>query len=172
MSKETLSYTYCASPVGQLLLAGNDRGLHLISFPQGSRKKLPHPDWRSNPAPFAAVERQLNAYFAGKLRRFDLPLVFSGTRFQNQVWRALCEIPWGETVTYTELARRVDRPTASRAVGAANGANPLPIVAPCHRVIGADGSLTGFGGGLDTKRFLLQLEGALPEDPQLDLLPG
>ncbi len=171
MQASSLSYTLFDSPLGQLLLAGNDAGLHLVGFPRGSRKKVPLPEWRPDPTPFGEVERQLGAYFAGELRVFDLPLVFTGTEFQNQVWRTLCEIPWGETISYAELARRVGRPTASRAVGAANGANPLPIVAPCHRVIGADGSLTGFGGGLDSKRLLLQLEGALPTDPQLDLLP-
>ena len=172
MSEQPLAYTYHASPIGDLLLAGNAAGLCLVGFPSGSRARTPDPEWRLDPAPFGEAERQLKAYFAGELYRFDLELHFSGTDFQQQVWRALGEIPWGSTITYNELARRVGRPNASRAVGAANGANPLPIVAPCHRVIGADGSLTGFGGGLDTKRFLLQLEGALPASAQLDLLPA
>ncbi len=172
MPASLLCYTFCASPIGDLLLAGNHEALHLVGFPRGSRARSPGPEWQRDPAPFDETKRQLEAYFAGELKHFDLPLHFGGTSFQNQVWQALCHIPWGETITYSELARRVGRPSASRAVGAANGANPLPIVAPCHRVIGADGSLTGFGGGLDTKRFLLQLEGALPIDRQLDLLPA
>ena len=172
MSTSALYYTFYSSPIGNLLLAGDDSALHRIGFPSGSRARRPDAEWQLDPAPFVEAERQLQAYFAGELRCFDLPLCFDGTEFQNQVWRALCDIPWGETITYSELARRVGRPTASRAVGAANGANPLPIIAPCHRVIGADGSLTGFGGGLDTKRFLLRLEGALPIDSQLELLPA
>ncbi len=172
MSTSDLYYSFCRCPIGDLLLAGDSSALHLIGFPSGSRARRPDPGWQHNPAPFAEAERQLQAYFAGELRRFDLPLHFGGTDFQNQVWRELGNVPWGETITYGELARRLGRPTASRAVGAANGANPLPIIAPCHRVIGADGSLTGFGGGLDTKRFLLGLEGALPIDSQLELLPA
>ncbi len=171
MSKSDLYYTFCNSPIGELLLAGDDAALHLLGFPSGSRARRPEAQWQHNPAPFAEAERQLQAYFAGELRVFDLPLHFGGTEFQNQVWQTLCRIPWGETITYSELARRIGRPTATRAVGAANGANPLPIIAACHRVIGADGSLTGFGGGLDTKRFLLRLEGAMPIESQLDLLP-
>ena len=110
---------------------------------------------------------QLRAYFAGELTRFDLPLHLGGTAFQNTVWTALVDIPVGETVSYGELACRIGRPTASRAVGAANGANPLPIVLPCHRVVGADGSLTGFGGGIETKRTLLAHERRLAGEPQL-----
>jgi methylated-DNA-[protein]-cysteine S-methyltransferase len=106
--------------------------------------------------------RQLEAYFRGELVSFDLPLELSGTEFQRQCWLALATIPYGQTVSYGEQARRLGLgPAAARAVGAANGQNPLPIVLPCHRVIGADGSLTGFGGGLPTKRFLLEHEGAL-----------
>ena len=100
----------------------------------------------------------MGAYFAGELTRFDLRLHLAGTAFQNAVWAALCDIPFGETVSYGALASRIGKPMASRAVGAANGANPLPIVVPCHRVIGADKSLTGFGGGIETKRFLLAHE--------------
>jgi methylated-DNA-[protein]-cysteine S-methyltransferase len=106
----------------------------------------------------AEVNRQLAAYFEGRLRQFDLPLAPSGTTFQQQVWTALCAIPYGQTRSYLEVARAVGRPDAVRAVGAANGRNPIPIIVPCHRVIGSDGSLTGFGGGLETKRRLLGLE--------------
>ena len=118
----------------------------------------PRPEWRRDDGLFKDAFAQLSAYFAGELTVFDLPLRFTGTSFQMTVWQALIDIPYGETVSYGALATTIGRPTASRAVGAANGANPLPIVAPCHRVIGADHSLTGFGGGLETKRFLLDHE--------------
>lgn len=169
MSDSNLSYTFVASPVGDLLLAGDAEALCLIGFPSGSRAKRPDAAWRRDAAPFREATRQLDAYFAGELTRFDLPLRFCGTAFQESVWRALIDIPYGETATYADIARRIGRPTAMRAVGAANGANPLPIVAPCHRVIGADGSLTGFGGGLPTKKFLLRLEGVAVEDRQMAL---
>jgi methylated-DNA-[protein]-cysteine S-methyltransferase len=109
-------------------------------------------------APFAAAAAQLAAYFAGQLTEFDLPLATAGTGFQRRVWAALRAIPYGQTVSYGELARRIGSPAASRAVGLANGKNPISVVVPCHRVIGADGSLTGYGGGTDRKRFLLELE--------------
>jgi len=115
-------------------------------------------EWRREDALFKEAFDQLDAYFAGKLTRFDLPLKFTGTTFQKTVWQALIDIPFGETVSYGALADAIDQPKSSRAVGAANGANPIPIIAPCHRVIGADGSLTGFGGGIDIKRHLLDHE--------------
>lgn len=111
--------------------------------------------------------RQLDDYFAARRRVFELPLAPRGTDFQRTVWMTLAGIGYGETISYAQLAQRVGRPTAMRAVGAANGRNPLPIVLPCHRVIGADGALTGFGGGLPTKQFLLELEGALPKSRDL-----
>ena len=151
-------YTMLASPVGELLLAGDENALHVIGFPSGRRAALPEEGWEENPAPFAAAARQLGDYFAGKRHSFDLPLAPTGTPFQRDVLAALQQIPYGETRSYGELAKAVGRPKASRAVGAANGRNPLPIVIPCHRAIGSDGSLTGFGGGLETKRFLLDLE--------------
>ena len=127
---------------------------------------------RTHLSAFAAVRRQLDAYFGGTLRRFDIPLAPRGTEFQLAVWEALTHIPYGETITYSDLAIRIGNPAAVRAVGAANGANPIPIVVPCHRVIGADGSLTGFGGGLPAKRALLELEGApcVAPSSQLGLL--
>jgi len=146
------------SPVGRLLLAGDAAGLKLIGFPGGSRARRPAADWRRDDGGFDEARRQLQAYFRGALTRFDLKLAPEGTPFQLAVWRALREIPYGETRSYGELARAIGRPSASRAVGAANGANPLPIVVPCHRVIGSSGSLTGFGGGLETKAALLALE--------------
>jgi methylated-DNA-[protein]-cysteine S-methyltransferase len=156
-------YTYLDSPVGPLLLAGDADGLTLISFPTGSREQKPKPGWREDARPFAAAIRELGEYFAGKRRVFTVKLKPAGTSFQLAVWQALRAIPYGETISYGELARRIGRPSASRAVGAANGANPLPIIVPCHRVIGANGTLTGFGGGIETKRYLLGLEAGEPE---------
>ena len=154
----TLYYCYLETPIGELLLAGDADGLSLIGFPKGSMRREPEPDWIFNERPLAEARRQLREYFAGKRRAFDLPLNLSGTEFQVSVLRALLEIPYGETVSYGEIAKRIGRPRAVRAVGAANGRNPLPVVVPCHRVIGSTGDLTGFGGGLDTKEALLRLE--------------
>ncbi|HSR68255.1 MAG TPA: methylated-DNA--[protein]-cysteine S-methyltransferase [Acidobacteriota bacterium] len=113
---------------------------------------------RRDPIRTRALTRELNDYFKGNLRHFNLPLKLRGTDFQKQVWTALCEIPYGETRSYAQIARAIGRPSAVRAVGAANGANPIPIVVPCHRVVGSDGSMTGFGGGVETKVRLLSLE--------------
>jgi methylated-DNA-[protein]-cysteine S-methyltransferase len=153
-----LAYGYFQSPVGRLLVAGDAEHLHLISFPTESRTSQPPAAWRRDDALFAPAFEQLQAYFAGELTRFSLPLRLAGTAFQNQVWAALRDIPLGETLSYGALASRIGKPAAFRAVGGANGANPLPIVVPCHRVIGADRSLTGFGGGIEIKRFLLAHE--------------
>jgi len=149
------------SPVGPLLVAASDTGIHAIEF-HAPRHAVPRTgDWREGTHPLIEAARgQLAEYFARRRRVFDLQLAPAGTSFQRHVWETLATIPYGETISYTELAIRVGRPSATRAVGAANGRNPLPIVLPCHRVIGANGSLTGFGGGLPTKRFLLELEGA------------
>jgi methylated-DNA-[protein]-cysteine S-methyltransferase len=156
-------FTYCDSPIGKLLLAGDAQALRIISLPNDRHHLVPADDWQqSDDALHNAVE-QLCAYFAGDLHEFELPVDPGGTEFQRQVWKALRAIPYGTTVSYGELAQRLEKPTATRAVGAANGANPIPIVIPCHRVIGANGSLTGFGGGLDAKRWLLEHEHALPE---------
>ena len=156
-------YCHVSTPVGELLLAGDGTALRLVAFPKGPHPQEPEAGWERREAPFRDALRQLSAYFAGKLRRFDLPLAAEGTEFQQTVWRALQTIPYGETLSYGGLARSIGKPSASRAVGAANGRNPIPIIIPCHRVIGAAGSLTGFGGGLSTKRKLLELEGALPQ---------
>jgi len=153
-----LAYGYCDSPVGTLLVAGDTDHLRRIRFPSEVRAKGLPSDWRRDDALFVEAFRQLRAYFAGELTRFDLPLHPAGTRFQNAVWRALCEIPFGETLSYAALASHIGKPTAFRAVGGANGANPLPVVVPCHRVIGSDRSLTGFGGGIGIKRYLLSHE--------------
>lgn len=147
-----------ASPVGPLLLVADGRALLEIRFGGGRSDDVSS---ERETALLRETHTQLDAYFAGSLREFDLPLAPRGTQFQLRVWRALLEIPYGETWSYADVARRLDSPTATRAVGAANGRNPLPIVVPCHRVIGADGSLTGYGGGLEIKRSLLRLEGTL-----------
>jgi methylated-DNA-[protein]-cysteine S-methyltransferase len=160
MISDSLYWHELDSPVGRLLLAGGRESLTRVHFQSGPRPLHPAADWIASAAPFRAAIAQLGEYFAGERRRFDLPLSPRGTEFQRRVWRALREIPYGRTISYGELARRIGNPSASRAVGLANGANPLPIIVPCHRVIGADGSLTGFGGGLSIKRKLLALEGA------------
>jgi len=157
-------YCYLDTPIGELLLAGDDDALAMIGFPKGSMRRNPEPDWIFNEQKLATARRQLREYFDGARRDFDLPLKLSGTEFQVSVLKALQEIPYGETVSYGEIARRIGRPKAVRAVGAANGRNPLPIVVPCHRVIGATGDLTGFGGGLDTKEALLRLEAEQTQD--------
>jgi methylated-DNA-[protein]-cysteine S-methyltransferase len=143
------------TPIGTLGLVGSEAGLNRVLW---SANGLPD----ESCAVLEAAAAQLDAYFAGDLIEFDLPLDLDGTDFQRQCWLALATIPYGQTVSYGEQARRLGLgPDAARAVGAANGQNPLPLVLPCHRVIGADGSLTGFGGGLHLKRFLLEHEGAL-----------
>lgn len=151
-------YCYLDTPIGELLLAGDEDALALIGFPQGSMRREPEPDWIFNEQRLAEACRQVREYFAGERRTFDLPVRLSGTDFQVRVLRALQEIPYGETVSYGDIAKRIGRPRAVRAVGAANGRNPIPIVIPCHRVIGSRGDLTGFGGGLDTKEALLRHE--------------
>ena len=153
-----ISYTRMKSPVGPLLLAGDESGLRLVHFSTGRRPKSPPREWIEDRAPFLEVICQLEAYFEGKLKDFDVPLVLDGTEFQLLVWNNLRKIPYGETVSYGQLARRIGSPEATRAVGLANGSNPIPIIIPCHRVIGSNGDLTGFGGGLPVKKKLLALE--------------
>lgn len=151
-------YTYHDTNIGSLLLAGGDEGLSLLGFPSGKMQRRHDKDWKEDAAPFKGVIEQLNKYFCAELNEFDLQLNPTGTEFQQSVWAALQEIPYGETWSYGELAKHIGRPKASRAVGAANGVNPIPVIIPCHRVIGSSGKLTGFGGGLQTKEFLLRLE--------------
>lgn len=154
----TIYYHYLETPIGRLLLAGDGAALTLLGFPSGSMARRHEPGWQQDAAPFREVSAQLAQYFAGQRQGFDLPLAPQGTPFQQQVWATLQEIPFGQTWSYGQLAARIGKPMASRAVGAANGLNPIPVIIPCHRVIGANGKLTGFGGGLDTKRYLLDLE--------------
>ena len=157
-------YCYLDTPIGELLLAGEDDALSMIGFPKGSMRRDPDPDWIYNEKPLAKARKQLDEYFDGARKDFDLPLKLSGTEFQVSVLNALQNIPYGETVSYGEIAKRIGRPKAVRAVGAANGRNPIPIVVPCHLVIGSGGDLTGFGGGLDTKEALLRLEAENTQD--------
>lgn len=160
-------FRHIDSPVGLLMLAAGDDGLRHIEFANPRHPDRMHGDWRQgeNQA-LQAAETQLREYFTGERHHFDLPLAPRGTEFQMTVWRALAHIPFGTTCSYAQLAQRIGNPSAIRAVGAANGRNPLPIVLPCHRVIGADGTMVGFGGGLAVKEFLLRLEGAMPEEPR------
>ena len=151
-------YCHLDTPIGRLLLAGDEDGLSLIGFPEGPGRQEPARDWIYSEKPFEAARRQLAEYFDGKRRTFDLELKPAGTEFQCSVLEELRKIPYGTTCSYREIAERIGRPKAVRAVGAANGRNPLPIVIPCHRVIGSGGDLTGFGGGLATKEALLRLE--------------
>ena len=150
------------TPLGMLTIAGDDAGLRHVLFPENRHRGPNRTRWRRAPDRLAAARRQLLEYFDGRRRHFELDLAPAGTPFQLATWEALRRIPYGQTCSYAELARRIGRPDAVRAVGAANGRNPLPIVVPCHRVIGADGRLVGFGGGLPAKRLLLQREGVMP----------
>ena len=154
-----MRYTLFDSPIGQLVLSRGDHALTAIAF--SDSKKAPEIDssWTRDDAAFAEISRQLRAYFAGELEQFELELAPRGTPFQQRVWEALRTIPYGSTTTYGKLAEALGDPRATRAVGLANGRNPIPIVIPCHRVIGADGSLTGYGGGLQRKQWLLAHEG-------------
>jgi len=170
IATEGLYHHTLASPIGDLLLVGDAEALRGVYFQAGKRgPHKPDKSWEPSEKPFKEVKRQLKAYFDGKLKDFDLPLSPQGTEFQLKVWKTLQTIPYGKTWSYGELARRIRRPDAPRAVGAANGRNPIPVIVPCHRVIGADGSLTGFGGGLPIKQKLLALEGALPSSAQTKL---
>jgi methylated-DNA-[protein]-cysteine S-methyltransferase len=153
-------YTTLASPVGELLLTSSEGKLTRLwmALQQGVPASGPDPTWRRDDAAFRHAREQLRAFFAGELCTFELPLSMHGTPFQKQVWQGLLTIPFGTTISYAQLAERIGRPGASRAVGAANGKNPIGIIVPCHRVIGANGTLTGYGGGLDRKQWLLTHE--------------
>lgn len=153
----TIRFDFIDSPIGTLNAAADESGLRWLLFPQNRHEPV-REGWQRDTASFAELRRQLAAYFAGELHDFDLPLAPQGTPFQQSAWAALRAIPYGETRSYRDQAVAIGNPKAVRAVGLANGRNPLPIVIPCHRVIGANGSMTGFGGGIDTKRFLLDLE--------------
>lgn len=154
-------YTLLDTPLGALCIVGTTQGLTHVEFQDGERPVRPGPDWQENQGILDEAREQLQAYFEGRRQRFTLPVAPEGTPFQQRVWRELQQIPWGTTTTYREIAERLGQPAAVRAVGHANGCNPVAIVIPCHRVMGANGRLTGYAGGIATKRRLLQHEGVL-----------
>jgi methylated-DNA-[protein]-cysteine S-methyltransferase len=154
-----MNYCYLDTSIGPLLIAGDAEAIRHIYFPKRGKAHRPEQGWTESwTGPVCEAARQLREYFEGRRTEFDLPLDPEGTPFQRTVWRHLQGIPYGQTISYGELARRAGNPKASRAVGSANGANPIPIVIPCHRVIAADGKLGGFGGSLPVKEALLALE--------------
>ena len=152
-------FTSLDSPVGTVTVAGDGTVVTHLRMTDQTHDPAGRDRWRHDPSAFPEAVRQLEAYFAGELTRFDLPLSLEGTEFQRQVWDALIEIPYGETASYGEIADRIGKPGAARAVGVANGRNPIGIIVPCHRVVGGDGSLTGYAGGLPRKAALLAREG-------------
>ncbi|SDI75317.1 methylated-DNA-[protein]-cysteine S-methyltransferase [Actinokineospora alba] len=157
----TRSHTVVDSPVGVLTLVATDGVLSGLYMEQQRHRPPEETFGERDDEPFGEVITQLGEYFAGDRKRFDLPMAFAGTDFQRRVWTQLCEIPYGETVSYGELAARLGKPSASRAVGLANGKNPIGLIVPCHRVVGSTGDLTGYGGGLPRKRYLLDFERGL-----------
>jgi methylated-DNA-[protein]-cysteine S-methyltransferase len=162
-------YDFLDSPIGPLVVVCDEDALTELLLPKNGKPQHIAPEWQRSPAHLREARAQLAAYFAGKLLTFDVPLAPRGTEFQRSVWDELLRIPYGDTASYIELARRIGNPSAMRAVGAANGANPIAIIVPCHRVIGADGTLTGYGGGLPAKRWLLDHERHYAPAPLLEL---
>lgn len=158
---EPVWYTLLGTPLGALCIVGTTKGLTHVEFQDGERPVRLKPGWQEDQGVLGEARKQLQAYFEGRRQRFTLALAPEGTPFQQRVWRELQEIPWGTTTTYREIAERLGQPAAVRAVGHANGRNPIAIVIPCHRVVDANGRLTGYAGGIATKRRLLQHEGAL-----------
>ncbi len=156
-------YCYCKTPIGKLLLTGENGLLEEIHFPNSAENAVIEDDWQNNRGAFSDVLQQLEEYFAGRRKVFKIKMNPKGTDFQRRVWQELQRIPYGKTASYGEIAHRIDNPKACRAVGGANGKNPIPIIIPCHRIIGTDGSLTGFGGGLELKKDLLRLENVVSE---------
>ncbi len=158
-------YDYLDTPIGCLLLAGCARYLRFVSFPEAAKghkghiPRTPLPSWTQDRSKFTQARQELSEYFAGARTQFTVPIKLSGTDFQRAVWQALLDVPYGETCSYGDIAHAINNPKSSRAVGGANNANPIPVIVPCHRIIGADKSMTGFGGGIPTKEFLLDLEG-------------
>ena len=160
---EVMFFTYLNdTPVGKLLIAGDEQGLRHVSFGTShfsAPVTTPGDDWELSEKPLKEAVRQLNAYFSGRLQAFDLPLAAEGTEFQRRVWKALCKVRYGTTASYGDIATSVGNSAAARAVGMANGRNPIAIIVPCHRIIGSSGKLVGYGGGLHHKQTLLKLEG-------------
>jgi methylated-DNA-[protein]-cysteine S-methyltransferase len=158
----TVAYARLATPVGPIVVAGSSAGVVAVQFVRGRRPRRIDPSWRLVDPEDLDAAVQLREYFAGERRTFDLPLTPQGTPFQRRVWDAVAAIPFGTTQSYGAVAAAIGAPSAVRAVGAANGQNPWPIIVPCHRVIGGDGSLTGYGGGLPVKQTLLEFERGIP----------
>jgi methylated-DNA-[protein]-cysteine S-methyltransferase len=158
MGGGSVIYTTMDSPIGELLLLGDGDSLHGLYMQAGKNPIRINPQWIRDDEAFAEIRDQLEEYFAGERTTFDIPMRLEGTAFQRTVWHELTQIPYGETISYGELAKRIGRPDRARAVGTANGQNPIAVIVPCHRVIGANGKLVGYGGGLDNKRRLLELE--------------
>jgi methylated-DNA-[protein]-cysteine S-methyltransferase len=154
----TTCYSYIDCPLGRMFIRGDEQFVTGLFMPRYKGWRGPDASWRQSDASFVAAREQLAEYFAGERQQFDVPLKLVGTAFQLRVWQELVRIPFGTTISYAQLAQRLGKPTASRAVGHANGRNPISIIVPCHRVIGADGKLTGYAGGVDKKRWLLALE--------------
>lgn len=151
-------YCYFDSQIGKLLLAGSKDSLQLLSFPNNKIKHTPLTDWQLKPEYFSTCMKQLDEYFAGKRQYFDIPYTLGGTEFQQTVLKRVAKIKYGQTAAYSDIAAKINSPKAVRAVGMANATNKLPIIIPCHRVIGKNGNLTGFGGGMEAKKYLLELE--------------
>ena len=158
LQRDAVSYCVMPSPVGRILLAGNARVLTHLSFQDGRHPTVPDPRWTYSEKPFQRPMRQLKEYFSGKRKTFTITLAPQGTPFQQRVWQTLQSIPYGRTLSYGEIAKAIGQPKAARAVGAANGQNPISIIVPCHRVIGSNGKLVGYGGGLSIKETLLAHE--------------
>ena len=155
---DAICYSYCDTPIGRLLLTAQGGALTAIYFAR-HQEGLPKAEWRRDNVALAGAAEELQTYFAGERTTFDVPMDLQGTPFERRVWNELLNIPFGVTVSYRDVAERIGQPKACRAVGLANGRNPVPIIVPCHRVIGSNGSLTGYGGGLEIKERLLALEG-------------
>ncbi|MCT4655567.1 MAG: methylated-DNA--[protein]-cysteine S-methyltransferase [Cohaesibacter sp.] len=161
-SDTRIYYCHMESPLGPLLMGGEGGRLQFLHFPKSARRRQIQDHWLENTEPFKEAIAQLTAYFALELTQFDLSYHLEGTAFQISVWEQLAQIPYGELLSYGDIAKALGNEGASRAVGLANNANPLPIIIPCHRVIGSDGKLVGFGGGMETKIWLLEHEGIMP----------
>lgn len=156
----TIKYAVMPSPLGEIQIAASSQGIVRLALPSQADIRPFDPSWERDDSVAAAAQRQLREYFAGTRKTFDVALDMAGTDFQQTVWQALQTVPWGVTKTYGQLAQQINRPKAVRALGAANGANPVPIIVPCHRIIGANGKLTGYFGGESIKAYLLTLEGS------------
>jgi len=161
-----MQYDLVSTPLGPVMVAGDPTGVKLITFMKGDGERRPESSWKRDPGALRRASNEIRAYFAGELEEFEMKLSLEGTPFQKRVWKAVARVPYGKTASYGQIARRLGKPDACRAVGAANGSNPIPIVIPCHRIIGSTGKLTGYGGGLWIKEALLKLENGGRQPPR------